>query len=97
MSQAEILAAIPHRPPMLFLMRSSPPKAESSAARTFASGRSFSFGAYNQLVPGVILCEATMQAGNCISDVARGGDTVPVAGRMSDVKFEKNDPAGGHD
>lgn len=60
--------------------------------KTFRSDEFFFQGHYPDfpLVPGVILCEAAMQAGAVLlSDVARGGETVPVAGRLSDVKFKK--------
>jgi len=93
MSQPEILAAIPHRPPMLLLDELvSRSEKEIVCRKTFRSDEFFFQGHYPEypLVPGVILCEAAMQAGAVLlSDVARGGDTVPVAARMSDVKFKK--------
>jgi 3-hydroxyacyl-[acyl-carrier-protein] dehydratase len=42
------------------------------------------------IVPGVILCEAAMQAGAVLlSKVVSAGENVPVAARMNDVKFKK--------
>jgi len=93
MSQTEILAAIPHRPPMLLLDEIvSRSENQIVCRRTFRPDEFFFQGHYPDyaIVPGVILCEAAMQAGAVLlSDVARGGDTVPVAGRMNDVKFKK--------
>jgi 3-hydroxyacyl-[acyl-carrier-protein] dehydratase len=93
MSLAEILAAIPHRPPMLLLDEIvSRTENQILCRRTFRPDEFFFQGHYPDypLVPGVILCEAAMQAGAVLlSEVARGGESVPVAGRMSDVKFKK--------
>ena len=41
------------------------------------------------LVPGVILCEAAMQAGAVLLSRHVTGDGVPVAGRLNDVKFKR--------
>ena len=41
------------------------------------------------LVPGVILCEAAMQAGAVLLSKHVTGDGVPVAGRLNDVKFKR--------
>ena len=60
--------------------------------KTFHQEEFFFQGHYPDypLVPGVILCEAAMQAGAVLlSETARGVDGVPVAGRLSDVKFKK--------
>jgi 3-hydroxyacyl-[acyl-carrier-protein] dehydratase len=40
-------------------------------------------------VPGVILCEAAMQAGAVLLSKHVASDGVPVAGRLSDVKFKR--------
>src|SRR5262245_33393435 len=41
------------------------------------------------LVPGVILCEAAMQAGAVLLSKHAKGEGVPVAGRLNDVKFKR--------
>src|SRR5687768_171372 len=42
------------------------------------------------IVPGVILCEAAMQAGAILlSQFVQAGQGVPVATRLNDVKFKK--------
>jgi 3-hydroxyacyl-[acyl-carrier-protein] dehydratase len=66
MSLAEILAAIPHRPPMLLvdeIMERS--EQEDCLQKTFRAEEFFFQGHYPgfSIVPGVILCEAAMQAG----------------------------------
>lgn len=89
----EILNAIPHRPPML-LVDEIMSRGENtiSCRKTFRADEYFFQGHYPGLpiVPGVILCEAGMQAGAILlaSHVAdRKG--VPVAARLNDVKFKK--------
>lgn len=60
--------------------------------KTFQPDEFFFQGHYPgyPLVPGVILCEAAMQAGAVLlSEVAMSGKGVPVAGRLSDVKFKR--------
>ena len=60
--------------------------------RTFRADEFYFQGHYpgNPLVPGVILCEAAMQAGALlVSAIAEASDFVPVAGRLNDVKFKK--------
>ena len=93
MSLAEILAAIPHRPPMLLvdeIMERSEQKIVCK--KTFRSEEFFFQGHYPgfSIVPGVILCEAAMQAGAVLlSSQVIQGERVPVAGRLNDVKFKK--------
>jgi 3-hydroxyacyl-[acyl-carrier-protein] dehydratase len=41
------------------------------------------------IVPGVLLCEAAMQAGAVLLSKHVSGDGVPVAGRLNDVKFKR--------
>jgi 3-hydroxyacyl-[acyl-carrier-protein] dehydratase len=40
-------------------------------------------------VPGVLLCEAAMQAGAVLLSKQSKGEGVPVAGRLNDVKFKR--------
>ena len=93
MSLAEILAAIPHRPPMLLvdeIMERS--EQRIVCKKTFRAEEFFFQGHYPgfAIVPGVILCEAAMQAGAVLlSSQIVQGERVPVAGRLNDVKFKK--------
>ncbi|MEX2175290.1 MAG: 3-hydroxyacyl-ACP dehydratase FabZ family protein [Pirellulaceae bacterium] len=92
MSREQILAAIPHRPPMLLVDEIALWEAERIVCRkTFAAQEWFFQGHYPDfpLVPGVILCEAAMQAGAVLLSKHVTGDGVPVAGRLSDVKFKR--------
>ncbi len=95
MTLEQILDAIPHRPPML-LLDQVVSKTDSSIVcrKTFAPDEHFLQGHYpdNPIVPGVILCEASMQAGAVLlsSLIAPTTDEqVPVATRMNNVKFKK--------
>ncbi|MDX1947176.1 MAG: 3-hydroxyacyl-ACP dehydratase FabZ family protein [Pirellulaceae bacterium] len=92
MSLDQILAAIPHRPPMLLLDEVVAWEAERIVCRkTFRPEEWFFLGHYPDfpLVPGVILCEAAMQAGAVLLSKHATGDGVPVAGRLNDVKFKR--------
>lgn len=92
MSLDQILAAIPHRPPMLLLDEVVEWEQERIVCRrTFRSEEFFFQGHYPNypLVPGVILCEAAMQAGAVLLSKHARGDGVPVAGRLNDVKFKR--------
>lgn len=91
MNRAEIEAAIPHRAPML-LVDEVLEKSESHlvATHTFQPDDFFFQGHYPDfpLVPGVILCEACMQAGAILlAGLAPAG--IPVATRMNDVRFRR--------
>lgn len=93
MTQPEILAAIPHRSPML-LVDEIVTRSENSIVcrKTFRADEFFFQGHYpgQPLVPGVILCEATMQAGAILlAQFLAGQEGVPVATRLNDVKFKK--------
>ncbi len=93
MSLPEILAAIPHRPPML-LVDEIVERGENRIVckKTFRAEEFFFQGHYPNfpIVPGVILCEAAMQAGAVLlSSQITQGQKVPVAGRLKDVKFKK--------
>lgn len=88
-----ILAAIPHRPPFLFLDEIVEQTTERIVCRkTFATDEFFYEGHYPgfPLTPGVILCEAALQAGAVLlSQQASAPGGMPVATRMNDVKFKK--------
>jgi 3-hydroxyacyl-[acyl-carrier-protein] dehydratase len=92
MPQADILSAIPHRPPMLLLDEIvEQSEARIVCTKTFRPDEFFFQGHYPDypLVPGVILLEAAMQAGAVlVSHVPLEGG-VPVASRINDVKFKK--------
>ena len=88
-----ILSAIPHRPPML-LIDSIDEQSENRIVcrKQFRADEYFFQGHYPDfpLVPGVILCEATMQAGAILlSKFTQASSGVPVATRMNDVKFKR--------
>ena len=88
-----IHASIPHRAPML-LVDEVVDRTDQHihCLKTFNADEFFFRGHYPQspLVPGVILCEAAMQAGAILlSKHLDNGDNVPVATRMNNVKFKK--------
>ncbi|MBQ2622217.1 MAG: beta-hydroxyacyl-ACP dehydratase [Thermoguttaceae bacterium] len=97
----EILNAIPHRPPFLYVDTIVERKEDGIVCRkTFEPDEYFFAGHYPDfpLVPGVILCEAAMQAGAVFlseriqkEETEQSGETkkFPVATRINDVKFKK--------
>jgi 3-hydroxyacyl-[acyl-carrier-protein] dehydratase len=93
MNREAIEAAIPHRPPMLLVDEIVQRDERSIVCRkTFRADEFFFQGHYPDypLVPGVILCEAAMQAGAILlSTQMQDGDGVPVATRMNEVKFKR--------
>jgi 3-hydroxyacyl-[acyl-carrier-protein] dehydratase len=93
MSRSEIEAAIPHRPPML-LVDEIVVREESRIVcrKTFRAEEFFFQGHYpgRPIVPGVVLCEASMQAGAILlSKMLEGVEGVPVATRLDEVKFKR--------
>lgn len=93
MSRETIEAAIPHRSPMLLLDEIVAQDASSITCRkTFHEDEFFFQGHYpgQPITPGVILCEASMQAGAVLlsQHIDQGGG-VPVATRMNDVRFRR--------
>jgi len=93
MSLEQILAAIPHRPPFLLIDEVKERSSDHIVCRKKFTGEEFWYqGHYPDfpITPGVLLCEAAMQAGAVLlagrSDAP--GDGVPVATRMKDVKFK---------
>ncbi len=97
MTLQAIEAAIPHRPPFLLLDEIVEQSDELIVCRKHFTGDEFWYqGHYPDypLTPGVLLCEAAMQAGAVLlssvikqsteNDLAGG---VPVATRMNNVQF----------
>lgn len=94
MPQIDIQAAIPHRAPMLLVDEVLELEENRIVCtKTFRADEYFFQGHYpNQpIVPGVILCEATMQAGAImLSRFLEESDAkVPVATRLNDVRFKQ--------
>ena len=100
----EILNAIPHRPPFLYVDTIVERKEDGIICRkTFEPDEYFFAGHYPDfpLVPGVILCEAAMQAAavflseklrvaSCeLREESTHNSGFPVATRINDVKFKK--------
>jgi 3-hydroxyacyl-[acyl-carrier-protein] dehydratase len=93
MSREQIEQAIPHRPPML-LVDEIVSRTEDTIVtkKTFRPEEFFLQGHYpgHPIVPGVILCEATVQSGAVLlSSLTAGASGVPVLTRMNEVKFRR--------
>jgi 3-hydroxyacyl-[acyl-carrier-protein] dehydratase len=93
MSREQIEQAIPHRPPML-LVDEIVSRTEDTIVtkKTFRPEEFFLQGHYpgQPIVPGVILCEATVQSGAVLlSSLTAGASGVPVLTRMNEVKFRR--------
>lgn len=96
MSQADILNAIPHRPPFLFIDDILEWDEERIVCQyRFKEDEFFFKGHYpgSPIVPGVILCESALQAGAImLSRIFRssesGPEKVPVVARMGEVRFK---------
>jgi 3-hydroxyacyl-[acyl-carrier-protein] dehydratase len=94
MTREAILAAIPHREPFLLLDEIVQQTESRIVCRKHFTGEEYFFaGHYPQfpLVPGVVLCEAAMQAGAVLLSKLVDPDDkgVPVATRMNDVRFKQ--------
>jgi 3-hydroxyacyl-[acyl-carrier-protein] dehydratase len=94
MSLSEIKAAIPHREPFLLLdeiVEQSDNRIVCS--KTFTGEEFWYRGHYPgfPITPGVILCEAAMQAGAVLlsKHVDQAADAVPVATRAGDIQFKQ--------
>lgn len=95
MSIDEIHAAIPHRPPFL-LVDEIVKKTDKRiiCRKTFRADEWFYAGHYPEfpLTPGVLLCEAAMQAGAILlaqHEQLTDASGVPVAARMNNVRFRR--------
>lgn len=93
MSLATIEAAIPHRAPFLLIDEIvSQSENEIHCRKTFTGEEFWYAGHYPAfpLTPGVLLCEAAMQAGAVLlARFCEGQDGVPVATRMNDIRFKR--------
>jgi 3-hydroxyacyl-[acyl-carrier-protein] dehydratase len=92
-SQAEIEAAIPHRPPFLLIDEIVEQTDNRIVCRKTFSGDEYFFAGHYPgfpITPGVLLCETAMQAGAVLlSSRVPAGAGVPVATRMNDVRFKR--------
>ncbi|HEX3999459.1 MAG TPA: 3-hydroxyacyl-ACP dehydratase FabZ family protein [Pirellulales bacterium] len=93
MTLAEIQAAIPHREPFLLIDEIVERSDLRIVCRKRFSGDEFFFAGHYPgfpLVPGVLLCEAAMQAGAVLLSSHMAGDgRFPVATRINDVRFKR--------
>ena len=94
MSLDLILSAIPHRPPFLLIDEIVEQEDERIVCKKTFSGDEFWYqGHYPDfpITPGVLLCEAAMQAGAVMLSkfAAEQPDAVPVATRANHVQFKK--------
>lgn len=92
MPQAQILTAIPHRPPFLLIDEVVEQEQTRIVCRKTFTGDEFWFGGHYPdypITPGVLLCEASMQAGAVMLSkfAAEGPGAVPVATRANNVQF----------
>lgn len=98
MPAEEIYAAIPHREPFLFVDRivETTPN-QIVCEKTFHGTEDFFQGHYPDfpLVPGVLLCEASMQAGaillrRSLPNPEGLQNKMPVVAKMSDIRFRQS-------
>jgi 3-hydroxyacyl-[acyl-carrier-protein] dehydratase len=94
MSQAQILAAIPHRPPFLLVDEILQwTDSRIVCSKIFTGKEDFFAGHYPgyPLVPGVLLCEAAMQCGAILlsKHFTSLENKIPVATRINDVRFKR--------
>ncbi len=94
MTREQILAAIPHRDPFLLVDEIVELSDERIVCtKTFSGEEEFFAGHYPgfPLVPGVLLCEASMQCGAILLSrhLADAEGKVPVATRMNNVRFKR--------
>lgn len=94
MSSQRIYQAIPHREPFLWVEEILEQEDRRIVcAKTFTGKEDFFAGHYPgcPVVPGVLLCEAAMQAGAILlaGYLAAAPGRIPVATRMNDVRFKR--------
>ncbi len=94
MSLGEIHAAIPHREPFLLIDEIVSRDEDHILCRKRFTGEEYFFAGHYPsfpLAPGVLLCEAAMQAGAVLLAglIPHENGAVPVATRMNDVRFKR--------
>src|SRR5579885_224895 len=94
MNREDIQRLIPHRPPFLWLDEVVEHTSTEVHARKFLDPALDVFGGHYPgfpVLPGVLVCEAMLQAGALlIATLEQGpGDLVPVVGRLNNVKFRR--------
>lgn len=89
----EILKAIPHRPPFLFvdsIVELTDTKIKTT--RKASADEEFFKGHYpgNPIMPGVLVCEAIFQSGAILLSriIGQDGEGVPVLARINNAKFK---------
>jgi 3-hydroxyacyl-[acyl-carrier-protein] dehydratase len=92
-SLEQIKAAIPHREPFLLIDEIIEYSGNRIVCRKQFTGAEFWYAGHYPgfpLTPGVLLCEAAMQAGAVLLAKCVGGDNhgLPVVTRMNNVKFK---------
>lgn len=93
MSLEAIKAAIPHREPFLLLDEIVEQDEDRIVCKKTFSGDEFWYAGHYPhfpITPGVLLCEAAMQAGAVLlsKKIDPTGDAVPVATRANNVQFK---------
>ncbi len=99
MSLRMVKQSIPHREPFLLVDEIVEQDEQHIVCRKTFTGNEFWYAGHYPdfpLTPGVLLCEAAMQAGAILlsqfvadGDDDNGGGEVPVATRMNDVRFKQ--------
>jgi len=94
MTREQILAAIPHRDPFLLVDEIVEwTDSQIVCTKVFSGDEDFFAGHFPgfPIVPGVLMCEASMQCGAILLSRHMEGveGKVPVATRLNDVKFKR--------
>jgi 3-hydroxyacyl-[acyl-carrier-protein] dehydratase len=90
----QILKAIPHRPPFLFVDKIvEVTDTKIRAIKAISPEEPFFKGHYpgNPIMPGVLICESIFQTGAILlsSILGGAGNDIPVLTRISNAKFKK--------